>query len=204
MSVRDPITPAAASTRADAQRDRILCAALKCFIEHGFHAASMASIADSAQMSAGLIYRYFENKDAIVLAIVRRQLEEKRALIRQLQSADQLADGLAQAFEAWCSPGPGSISVALMLEMSAEATRNPEIAAALRESDDTTREEFEQWLCRRRDEGGLGMDPADAASRAVSIRLLLDGLAVRAARQPRLDREHVRAVLRDMVRRLLA
>ncbi|MBK7901907.1 MAG: hypothetical protein IPJ97_02355 [Proteobacteria bacterium] len=24
------------SSRADAQRDRILCAALKCFIEHGF------------------------------------------------------------------------------------------------------------------------------------------------------------------------
>ena len=44
------------SSRADAQRDRILCAALKCFIEHGFHAASMASIADTAQMSAGLMY----------------------------------------------------------------------------------------------------------------------------------------------------
>ena len=32
--------------RAEVQRERILCAAQKCFIEHGFHAASMAS--DSA------------------------------------------------------------------------------------------------------------------------------------------------------------
>jgi AcrR family transcriptional regulator len=62
--------------------------ALKCFIEHGFHAASMANIAEAAQMSAGLMYRYFDNKNAIVLAIVERQLEEKRAGIRQLHSSE--------------------------------------------------------------------------------------------------------------------
>ena len=64
-----------AQERAELQRGRILDAAQKCFIEHGFHAASMASIADTAGMSAGLIYRYFENKSAIILAIVQRQLE---------------------------------------------------------------------------------------------------------------------------------
>lgn len=37
--------------RAEVQRERILCAAQKCFIEHGFHAASMANIAETAQMS---------------------------------------------------------------------------------------------------------------------------------------------------------
>ena len=68
----------ALTPRAEAQRERILCAAQKCFIEHGFHAASMANIAETAQMSAGLMYRYFENKNAIVLAIVQRQLDEKR------------------------------------------------------------------------------------------------------------------------------
>ena len=41
----------------------ILDAAKKCFIEHGFHAASMANIAETAGMSPGLIYRYFENKE---------------------------------------------------------------------------------------------------------------------------------------------
>ena len=39
-------------------------------------------------MSAGLMYRYFDNKNAIVLAIVERQLEEKRAGIRQLHSSE--------------------------------------------------------------------------------------------------------------------
>src|SRR3546814_21159289 len=67
-----------ATARIEAQRERILLAAQECFIQHGFHAESMASIAETAGMSAGLIYRYFENKNAIILAIVERQLEMLR------------------------------------------------------------------------------------------------------------------------------
>ena len=80
--------------RAEAQRERILCAAQRCFIEYGFHAASMASIAETAQMSAGLMYRYFENKSAIVLAIIERQLQEGRTQIAQLHSSSELAAAL--------------------------------------------------------------------------------------------------------------
>ena len=152
-------TPSAevGGSRADAQRDRILCAALKCFIEHGFHAASMANIAEVAQMSPGLIYRYFDGKHAIVLAIVQRQLAEKQAAIRQLQSSDQIIDGLLQAFAQWGRRGANTMSVALQLEMSAEATRNPQIAAALRASDERTRAEFEEWL--RRPKGSIARRP---------------------------------------------
>ena len=58
------------SRRAEAQRNRILNAAQRCFAERGFHGASMAAIADTAQMSAGLIYRYFDNKSALIHGIV--------------------------------------------------------------------------------------------------------------------------------------
>ena len=192
------------ATRADVQRDRILNAALKCFIESGFHAASMASIAEAAQMSVGLMYRYFANKNAIVQAIVERQLEEKRAVIRQLQSTDQLVPGLISNFQQWRAPEPGTMSVALLLEMSAEATRNPQIAEALRASDALTRAEFEEWLCRSREAGGAGLPPEVAAARALSIRLVVDGLALRAAREPDLDLAELSTVLDDLIRRLLA
>jgi AcrR family transcriptional regulator len=191
------------ASRADAQRDRILSAALQCFIEHGFHAATMASIAETAQMSAGLIYRYFENKNAIVLAIVQRQLDEKRALIRQLQSSEQFVDGLLHAFDELCSTAGGSMSAVLMLEMSAEATRSPPIAAALRESDRLTRAEFEDWLCRARSQGGAGLSAAQASSRSLAIRFVVDGLALRAAREPELDRAQVREALEELLRTLL-
>ena len=69
---------ATASGKADLQRDRILHAAQCCFIEHGFHAASMASIAATAEMSAGLIYRYFASKNEIIVAIIDRQLALQR------------------------------------------------------------------------------------------------------------------------------
>lgn len=195
--------PSVCVTRADVQRDRILCAALKCFVEHGFHAASMASIAENAQMSPGLIYRYFENKNAIVLAIVQRQLEEKRAMIRQLQSSRQFVDGLLGAFEEWRAQPRNAMSVALMLEMSAEATRNPQIAEALRESDRIARKEFEDWLQRPREQGGVGLPAERASSRSLGLRFVVDGLAVRAAREPDLDRAELRATLEEMVRSLI-
>jgi len=205
VTTSDPV-PAAGhgGSRADAQRDRILCAALKCFIERGFHAASMANIADVAQMSPGLIYRYFDNKNAIVLAIVQRQLEEKRLLIRQLHSSEQLAAELLRSFEEWCARDVTSMSVALYLEMSAEATRNPQIAEALHESDELTRIEFRNWLARSTQQGGLGLSDAEAARRALEMRFLVDGLTVRAAREPRIDRAALRAAVENLIARILA
>ena len=191
-------------SRADAQRDRILCAALQCFIEHGFHAASMASIAEVAQMSPGLIYRYFDGKHAIVLAIVQRQLAEKQAAIRQLQSSEQIIDGLTQAFGQWARCGTDTMSVALQLEMSAEATRNPQIADALRASDAQTRSQFEEWLRRPRAEGGAGLTPERVRARALAVRLVVDGLTLRAAREPDLDTDEIRAALEMLVEPLLS
>lgn len=198
-----PLAPSGGSSRADAQRDRILTAALKCFVEHGFHAASMASIADAAQMSAGLIYRYFENKDAIVLGIVQRQLEEKRALIRELHTVEQFAADLLRVFESWCLRESSSMSVALFLEMSAEATRNPQIAAALQESDELTRIGFRNWIARDRAAGGLGFPPDEADRRALQVRLVVDGLAARAARDPGIDRAQLKDALDWLIERLL-
>ena len=201
MIVGDEPASYRTATRADAQRDRILCAALRCFVHHGFHAASMASIAETAQMSAGLIYRYFENKNAIVLAIVERQLEEKRAFIRRLQSIEQLVDMLVGKFDE--SRDEGEFAVALMLEMSAEATRNPQIAAALRRADELTRQEFEDWLTRSREQGGAGIAGPLAARRSVAIRMVIEGLLFRVAREPDLDRTVLRAALDDLLQPLL-
>lgn len=65
--------PSKSELRAQVQRTRILDAARTCFAERGFHAASIAAIAEAAGMSQGLIYRYFTNKAAIVHAIVDEQ-----------------------------------------------------------------------------------------------------------------------------------
>ena len=79
-------------SRAVRQRERILDAAEMCFIQSGFHGASMAHIATTAGMSPGLIYRYFDSKSAIVKAIIERHLEsEHYKKIGQLHSAEDVS-----------------------------------------------------------------------------------------------------------------
>jgi AcrR family transcriptional regulator len=190
--------------RAEAQRERILCAAQRCFIEYGFHAASMASIAETAQMSAGLMYRYFDNKGAIVLAIIERELQEGRSQIAQLRSSSELVAALLDVFTRWQTRDPGAMSVALFLEMSAEATRDPQIAAALRRSDALILSDLGAWMNRAREDGGLGLPPDTVATRAFLLECFIRGLAVTAVRHPDIDAATVRDSIDSVVSRLLS
>ncbi len=164
MSAQQDI-PSVEGTRAEAQRERILGAAQKCFIESGFHAASMASIAETAGMSAGLMYRYFENKSAIVLAIIERQLADAHESLSRQKPASDLAADLFALFRGWQARDPSVMNAALYLEMSAEGTRDPQVAAAVRAADAQLHEDLKAWVARPREQGGLGL-PADKARRA--------------------------------------
>jgi AcrR family transcriptional regulator len=190
--------------RAEAQRERILCAAQRCFIEYGFHAASMASIAETAQMSAGLMYRYFENKSAIVLAIIERQLQEGRTQIAQLHSSSELAAALYDVFTRWQARDPSVMNAALFLEMSAEATRDPQIAAALCRSDALILSDLAGWMNRAREDGGLGLPPETVATRAFLLECFIRGLALTAVRQPDLPPGTIKDAIDSVVSRLLS
>ena len=183
---------------AESQRLRILEAAQCCFIEQGFHAATIASIAETAGMSAGLIYRYFESKQAIVLAIIERQLETRRRKIAELRSADDIVSSLSTTFRQWQAGDPAVMSPALYLEMSAHATREPRIAGAVACSDRLAREDFRAWLARRPG-GGRPLTAQETESRALLVQCLVDGLAVRATREPSLDAATVRAAINLVV-----
>ena len=196
------LAPGAA--RAGAQRERILAAAQKCFIEHGFHAASMASIADTAGMSAGLMYRYFENKSAIVLAIIERQLRDAHESLSRAGPASDLAADLLALFSGWQARDPSVMNVALYLEMSAEGTRDPQVAEAIRQADAQLHEDLKAWIARPREQGGLGLPVERAAARAVMLQSFVRGLAVNAVRTPELDPMLVRRAIEDFVRGLLA
>lgn len=187
-----------AQERAEKQRARILDAAQRCFIENGFHGASMASIADTAGMSAGLIYRYFENKSAIILAIVQRQLELLRDDIKLHRKVD-LAAELASHYGQSCTKQGRGMNSALLLEISAEATRDPQIAAALDEFDRTLRGALVDWLTGPREHDGHGLPTPIAQSRALLLQVLVEGLKIRETREPDLDRALLDTALREIV-----
>lgn len=58
------------------REERLLAAAGRCFGEMGYDATSIAGIARLAGVSDGLIYRYFADKRALLLAVLARFFEE--------------------------------------------------------------------------------------------------------------------------------
>lgn len=108
----------------------LLEAAKQAFAEKGFDGASMQDLAKAAGMSAGNFYRYFPSKNAIVAAMVEKDLSTVREDFESiLQSADP-AKALIATFERRIDEmnrcdGP------LWAEIDAAASRKPEIAAAV-------------------------------------------------------------------------
>jgi len=189
------------SERAQAQSERILRAAQKCFIEHGFHAAGMALVAKTAGMNPSLIYRYFPGKSAIILAIVERQLVHARASIRALHDASDFKESMIEAFCLWRDADPDMMNAALFLEMSAEASRDPVIAAGLRASDQAIRDELAAWLSASAADGGKGLPPELARIRAITLQTFMEGLAIRSLREPDIPLAELSATVTDFVDR---
>ena len=192
------------TARASAQRERILDAAQRCFVADGFHAASMARVAQAADMSPGLIYRYFPGKHAIILAIIERELARGRARIAQLPDVPDLAGHLAQALRRWREGAPDELNVPLFLSMSADATRDPTIAAALRAYDEKIRADLVAWLAAAPERGGRGLPEPTAHSRAAMMQVVFEGLALRSAREPGVDAIALERELRRVCEVLLA
>jgi AcrR family transcriptional regulator len=163
----------------------------------------MVTIAETASMSPGLIYRYFENKNAIILAIIEQQLSIARRQIRELHSSENLSKRIVDYFDEPESGHDNSMSTALYLEISAQSTRDAQIAEALRRYDVTVCSELGDWLRRSRADGGYGLPEAVVPTRALILLCLIEGLKLRGPRGPALDRNMLRKTLDELLKPLL-
>ncbi|GMU44083.1 MAG: TetR/AcrR family transcriptional regulator [Xanthomonadales bacterium] len=191
------------TARTEAQRERILAAAQRCFIRHGFHAAGMAGIAEAAGMSPGLIYRYFDSKNAIILAIIERQLLERRAGIDSLPAQPDWEQRIRELFLGWQRGEDTWMNAALFLETSAQATRDPAVASALAAADADIREHFLAWMRAQAQAQAASVDEADLRARALALQSFIEGLAIRAVREPLLEDVRVAAAMRQLLPSLL-
>ncbi len=192
------------SERALKQRERILEAARLCFLKRGFHAASIADIAQEAEMSPGLMYRYFANKHAIIKAIIERQLESGRRQLEEIKSPADLVQGILNAIERWRSGSADQMNAPLFLEISAEATRDAEIAATVEEADRLIKNHLLEAMQRTAPTRALYEDPRRANARILLLLSVVEGLAIRACRDPQLDRELLRSALTKFIAGLQA
>jgi len=186
----------------EARRQQILDAACDCVRQAGFHGASMAEIAKAAGLSVGQIYRYFENKEAIIAAIVAQDLAEMREKFAEMESrpgslVDALSEHLPEAVDKCFDLG----RAALTLEVLAEASRNPKVAAILRAADAQERVYAQAMLDRSRKPEWTD---AEFQARCEAVGLLFDGMIIRAVNHPDTDRGPLTEVLRRTLRQLLS
>jgi len=84
----NPRGPAMAETKTTVdRRTAIVDAAVKVFAAHGFDAGTIRQIAREAGVAEGLIYHYFENKEALLYAVI-----QDRSMIAWLRRPDALPD----------------------------------------------------------------------------------------------------------------
>ncbi|ESQ81419.1 hypothetical protein ABENE_22065 [Asticcacaulis benevestitus DSM 16100 = ATCC BAA-896] len=182
------------------RQQHILDAALRCVRRAGFHGASMAEIAAEAKMSVGVIYRYFDNKEAIIEGIVANDLADMRAKFAEWESLpeDRLLDTLIDTMEYAVDHKYCGDHSALGLEVLAEAARNPRVAAIVQEADRQERE-LSRSLCQRM---MPTLSETELAVTGEIIGMIFDGMMVRAVSNPGIDRTALLAKLKQVMRLL--
>lgn len=69
---------------SDKRREEILDAATKVFATRGFNGTRMDDIVEESGLSKGLLYWYFKNKDALIIALVKRLFAPQMRYFREL------------------------------------------------------------------------------------------------------------------------
>ena len=156
--------PEASGASAEVRRREILAAASRLFRERGFAATGMRDIAAALEMTAGNLYYYFENKQALLAYCQEATLDElaepERSDLRsdKAPAAERLREAIVAHVVALNESHPGSIA---HLEIEA---LDPERRAPLLRKRREYERRLERLLREAMDEGTFARrDPRLAA-----------------------------------------
>ncbi len=125
-----PTKPGTKREKAAAKRrDKILEAAIMCFLESGYHQTGVRDIANRAGISLGNLYNHFPGKHDVlaeIAALERSELEPFLELLAKDSAAPVVLDKFVAAY-AKCLAVPEN--VILTIELTSEAIRKPDIGA---------------------------------------------------------------------------
>ncbi|MDR1425201.1 MAG: TetR/AcrR family transcriptional regulator [Azoarcus sp.] len=194
----------AGCSRTAARQAQILDAAAQCFREYGFHGASIARISQRTGMSAGHIYHYFENKEAIIAAIVERDLERLVVVWAELRASQDVRETMIRLSKDSVKDVTDVTTAGLRIEILSEAVRNKEIARVVQAADCCCMASLAQTMRIARQAGGKHDDEETLAAMTEIIAAMFEGLMVRAIRNPNVDREHMAMMIQRVMRRIIA
>lgn len=163
-------------------RAQIIAAARKVLAEQGFDATSIKEVAREAGIAPGLIYYYFENKEALLLAVVEDASEQyvlQMNPLRASQKGRNLGEGALAVARGRVSDQPDWYR--LRYELFSLGLRNPKLRAGVARLLATGRFWVGETL-RRVTSSGEASDATSAVMLA-----LFDGLALQKLMDPGFD-----------------
>lgn len=183
--------PKVSEAHRAARRDQILDAAVACFLRRGVRATTMAEIIAESGMSAGAIYGYYDGKQALALAAMRREAAGAASDLET--AADTQAISPSQILRMISgSLAQRTSSPALIVQMWGEAASDPEfeqiVAAAFTELGAMFAGPLTRWAQETH-----SLEPAAAAEWSATIQPamlgLLQGLILQQALAPNFKRD---------------
>jgi AcrR family transcriptional regulator len=141
----------------------------------------MHDISGEAGISVGLIYRYFENKEAVISAMADRHKTEISEMLERARQAPSLLESLEILFTAHCCEDAPQVVSAFVVDLYAEASRNPHVADLVRDVLETAMNGVRDLIARAPEVQNTGnnLTPGDLAELIFAVArgmLMLDVL----------------------------
>jgi AcrR family transcriptional regulator len=193
--------PKRPAEHAEVMRERILEGGRRAFIAGGFRGTSVPAIAAEADVSVGLIYRYFPSKEELFLELCLSGTPAELAdLAARIAPIEDPIERLTVAIDSYFDALLHAIGAPLVLQALAAAGSDERIRVALQRRGDDLRafsaDFVRDSISRGELDAGTGVDEV-----AAYTTMLLDGALIAVAEQgPALERDAVRdRVVRTVV-----
>ena len=159
-----------------AVKANLVDAALRCFERKGIDGATTRDIAEAAGVANGLLYRYFPDRDSLLLAVADRLNEVRSAALLSASTDSGVVERVARIARSLFG---GTRGMSLLPMLRNRATVDAQIARALRRYDRQLVELGAGMLSEGEAAGVLR--PADAAATAEVVQCLFEGVQARLA-----------------------
>ena len=193
--------PKLTAEQQNSRRQRIVDAAEQCFARNGFHRTTMQDICREAGISSGALYVYFDSKEALIEALTERDRKQFLGHFAAAGDGEDFTAVMEHLFQVCIVDQPRHKS-ALCIEIGAESTRNPAIAATMGRFDESLRASLGLLLEDALAKGRIA--PLTSIDQALtSMMVVADGVFWRRAVDPNFDAAAIAPIITAMMTSIL-
>ena len=185
------------------RRDKIMHAAITCFLEKGFHQSSIRNIAKEANISLGNFYNHFQSKSELIEELASYEAKEL-AWMETLANKNKDAKKRLEEFtKRYLAHVERKENIILSVEVLAEAMRNPAIGKHYLKNRQTVSESLVKIL-NAGIEAKQFTPTLDTQEVAELIQDMIEGVAMRYVLSHKANSKATIQTLQSMILRLVS